>query len=93
MLGRMELFHAADLYLAAARTRYMRSAGAEKIRKIGYLRLARRIEYNRFAIGGRRGTLGNERVIFSPRRPSGHLQESTPPSVSICAPMRRREDR
>lgn len=51
MLGRMELFHAADLYLAAVGAGYMRAAGAEKIRKIGYLRLARSIEYNGFAIG------------------------------------------
>ena len=61
MLGRMELFHAADLYLAAVGAEYMRAAGAEKIRKIGYLRFARSIEYNRFAIGGRRG----DKYIFS----------------------------
>ena len=94
VLGRMKLFHAADGYLAAARTRYMRSAGAEKIRKIGYLRLARSIEYNRFAIGGRRGdkyifgrahAREREGYFFSAETIGASAREHAALGLNLCA--------
>ena len=90
----MELFHAADGYLAAVRTRYMRAAGAEKIRKIGYLRLARSIEYNRFAIGGRRGdkyifgrahARERESYFFSMETVGASAREHAALGLDLCA--------
>ena len=62
MLGGMQLFNSADGYLSAVRAEYPRPAGVEKIRKVGYLRLTRRVKYDRLALGASRG---NEYVFGS----------------------------